>query len=77
MAGVVLDDSAVPFDEDAALAFCAEELAAYMRPRRIRPLADLPLTENGKVDRARLARLVTTADRHGPTDIDPTPRSPA
>ncbi|MGW2748291.1 AMP-binding protein [Streptomyces sp. NPDC001450] len=77
MAGVVLDDTAAPFDEDAALAFCAEELSAYMRPRRIRPLADLPLTENGKVDRALLARLVTSAVHEGPTDIDATPRSPA
>ncbi|MFB8179400.1 AMP-binding protein [Streptomyces sp. NPDC055966] len=77
MAGVVLDDTAAPFDEDAALAFCAEELSAYMRPRRIRPLADLPLTENGKVDRALLARLVTGAGHDGRTDIDATPRSPA
>ncbi|WP_371524594.1 AMP-binding protein [Streptomyces sp. NBC_01283] len=76
MAGIVLDDTTAPFDEDAALAFCAQELSAYMTPRRIRPLADLPLTENGKVDRVLLARLVTTAVPYGPTDIDPTLRSP-
>jgi amino acid adenylation domain-containing protein len=76
MAGVVLEDTTAPFDEDAALAFCAQELSSYMTPRRIRPLADLPLTENGKVDRVLLARLVTTTVHNGPTDIDPTPRSP-
>ncbi|NEE37514.1 D-alanine--poly(phosphoribitol) ligase [Streptomyces sp. SID7982] len=76
MAAVVLKDTAAPFDEDAALAYCARELPAYMRPRRIRPLADLPLTENGKVDRAQLARLVTTPDPRGPTDTHPMLRSP-
>ncbi|WP_367140675.1 MULTISPECIES: AMP-binding protein [Streptomyces] len=77
VAGVVLRDTTAPFDEDAALAFCAKELSAYMTPRRIRPLAGLPLTENGKVDRVRLAHLVTSTVHDGPTAADPTPRSPA
>ncbi|WP_329619125.1 AMP-binding protein [Streptomyces sp. NBC_01255] len=77
IAGVVLDDTAAPFDEDAALAFCARELSAYMTPRLIRALPDLPLTENGKVDRTLLAHLVTTTVHDGPADTDPTPRSPA
>ncbi|WP_246201352.1 AMP-binding protein [Streptomyces alboniger] len=75
MAGIVLKDITAPFDEPAALAHCARHLPAYMTPRRIRPLADLPLTENGKADRARLARLVTTAAPNASAGTDPTPRS--
>lgn len=37
--------------------FCAEALPAYMIPGKIHVLKELPLTENGKVDRARLTAL--------------------
>lgn len=55
-AAVVLDGSEADFDAGAALAFCARELPAYMVPRSIRVVPELPLTENGKVDRALLTR---------------------
>jgi amino acid adenylation domain-containing protein len=73
MAAVVLDHPDAELDHGAALAFCARELPAYMVPRSIHTLPELPLTENGKVDRALLtqtlaaprsasqARLVTNA----------------
>ncbi|MFI7394910.1 AMP-binding protein [Streptomyces tendae] len=74
MAAIVTDNPRTPFDEKAALAFCARELPSYMTPRRIRPLPALPLTENGKIDRVLLAHLVTTAVHHRPA---PTPHRPA
>lgn len=55
-AAVVLDTTAPPLDTGEALAFCARELPAYMVPRSIHIVPDLPLTENGKVDRALLTR---------------------
>lgn len=58
MAAVVLDRPEAEFDEGAALAFCARELPAYMVPRMIRALPELPLTENGKVDRALLTQTL-------------------
>ncbi|MEU5217448.1 AMP-binding protein [Streptomyces sp. NPDC020807] len=65
LAAVVLDGPAGPegfegFDAGAALAFCAAELPAYMVPRQVRVVPELPLTENGKVDRAALARTLTS-----------------
>ncbi|MDP4026016.1 AMP-binding protein [Methylobacterium sp. NEAU 140] len=51
---VVLQPGAAP-DADALLAWCAERLAAYKRPREIRFLDALPRTANGKVQRKRLA----------------------
>ncbi|WP_407111130.1 hypothetical protein ACE1N8_24030 [Streptomyces sp. DSM 116494] len=58
-AAVVLDRPDEEFDESAALALCARELPAYMVPRSVRALPELPLTENGKVDRALLTRTLT------------------
>ncbi|MFB7513117.1 AMP-binding protein [Streptomyces sp. NPDC056144] len=53
-------DGAGGFDTAAALAFCAAELPAYMVPRLVRVVPELPLTENGKVDRAVLATTLTS-----------------
>jgi acyl-coenzyme A synthetase/AMP-(fatty) acid ligase len=50
---VVLQPGAAP-DAEALLAWCAERLAAYKRPREIRFLDSLPRTANGKVQRKRL-----------------------
>ncbi|MBP1180179.1 AMP-binding protein [Methylobacterium sp. PvR107] len=54
---VVLQPDAEP-DAEALLAWCAERLAAYKRPREIRFLDALPRTANGKVQRKRLAEAV-------------------
>ncbi|MGA5797194.1 amino acid adenylation domain-containing protein [Streptomyces cellulosae] len=64
-AAVVLHRPDAELDESAALALCARELPAYMVPRSVRALAELPLTENGKVDRASLTRTLT-APRSAP-----------
>lgn len=42
-------------DADSILAFAAERLAAYKRPREIRFVDTLPRTANGKIKRAALA----------------------
>ena len=55
---MVLQPGAEP-DAEALLAWCAERLAAYKRPREIRFLDTLPRTPNGKVQRKRLAEAVT------------------
>lgn len=54
---VVLQPGAEP-DAAGLLAWCAERLAAYKRPREIRFLETLPRTPNGKVQRKRLAATV-------------------
>jgi malonyl-CoA/methylmalonyl-CoA synthetase len=43
-----------PLADDAVLAFCAERLAPYKRPRRVRWLDALPRTALGKVQRSEL-----------------------
>jgi acyl-coenzyme A synthetase/AMP-(fatty) acid ligase len=48
-------------DAEALLAWCAERLAAYKRPREIRFLDALPRTANGKVQRKRLAEAVRSS----------------
>jgi acyl-CoA synthetase (AMP-forming)/AMP-acid ligase II len=58
MAAVVLDRPEAKLDEGAAIAFCARELPTYMVPRLIYTLPELPLTENGKVDRALLMQTL-------------------
>jgi acyl-coenzyme A synthetase/AMP-(fatty) acid ligase len=67
MAAVVLDRPEAQLDVGAALAFLAKELPAYMVPRAIRTLPELPLTENGKVDRESLARKL--ASPRGTSDV--------
>ncbi|MGH3243127.1 MAG: AMP-binding enzyme [Spirillospora sp.] len=44
-------------DRMAARTFCAEALPDYMVPQELHIVGDLPLTHNGKVDRARLAAM--------------------
>lgn len=66
-AAVVLDGPEASFDVGAALAFCARELPVYMVPRSIRIVPELPLTENGKVDRALLTREL--ASPRTPSDV--------
>lgn len=51
---VVLVPGATP-DVDALLAFCAERLADYKRPRQLHFLAELPRNATGKVMKHRLA----------------------
>lgn len=58
VAAVVLDGPEAELDVDAALEFCARELPTYMVPRSIHTVPELPLTENGKVDRAVLTRTL-------------------
>jgi acyl-coenzyme A synthetase/AMP-(fatty) acid ligase len=43
-------------DEDM-VAFCRETLPDYMAPGRVWALAELPVNQNGKVDRSALAEL--------------------
>ncbi|WP_102417044.1 AMP-binding protein [Mycobacterium sp. 4858] len=62
MAAVVLDRPESELDEVAALAFCARELPTYMVPRSIYTLPELPLTENGKVDRALLRQRLAAPE---------------
>ncbi|MFD9368364.1 AMP-binding protein [Streptomyces sp. NPDC060020] len=49
-----------PGPEELAAA-CAAHLPAYMVPRHFRPVEDLPVTANGKVDRAALRALFAPA----------------
>lgn len=50
----VLADAADPPAEAELLAFAAERLPSFMVPSRLLFLRELPLTTNGKIDRARL-----------------------
>lgn len=43
-------------DADALAAFCREQLPSHKRPRHFLPVAALPTTGTGKVDRRRVAR---------------------
>jgi acyl-CoA synthetase (AMP-forming)/AMP-acid ligase II len=44
------------FREDMLWDFCKRELPAYMRPRAIWRLEEIPLTSSGKPDRVALQR---------------------
>jgi amino acid adenylation domain-containing protein len=52
---VVLEPGMADFDEATLSAFCRETMPDYMVPRDVRVLAELPVTTNGKTDRAALA----------------------
>lgn len=52
---VVAKPGAAELDLVTVRAFCLETLPSYMAPARLRVLAELPVTANGKVDRGVLA----------------------
>lgn len=52
-------------DTQALASFLAERLPAYAVPRQIVAVETLPLTSNGKVDRAALTELATTSPESG------------
>jgi amino acid adenylation domain-containing protein len=55
-------------DAEGLRRFASRRLPGYMLPQIIRPLAALPLTPSGKVDRRQLSSMpVATVDRHPPT----------
>uniref|UniRef100_UPI0032B08E20 Putative ATP-dependent b-aminoacyl-ACP synthetase n=1 Tax=Embleya scabrispora TaxID=159449 RepID=UPI0032B08E20 len=55
---VVVEPGGADFDKAKARAFCADTLPGYMIPANIVAVDDIPLTVNGKVDRADLATRV-------------------
>ncbi|MEU3934415.1 AMP-binding protein [Streptomyces sp. NPDC029044] len=63
VAAVVLDGARTQLDVGEALEFCARELPSYMVPRSIRTVPELPLTTNGKVDRALLTQELAAPRR--------------
>jgi acyl-coenzyme A synthetase/AMP-(fatty) acid ligase len=66
----VLADEPSDFDVRKARAFCEQEIPSYMVPKEIHPVADLPLTVNGKVDRDRLLRTLPAGGGQGATRSD-------
>jgi fatty-acyl-CoA synthase/long-chain acyl-CoA synthetase len=58
VAVVVADEG---FDPDAFLAWAAERLAGYRRPRKVCRVDALPRGPNGKIDRGRAAGLAEGA----------------
>ncbi|MHA6796382.1 benzoate-CoA ligase family protein [Pseudonocardia bannensis] len=48
-------------DPDEVIAFCRAGLAAFKRPRAVLPIAELPKTATGKIQRFRLRALAATA----------------
>jgi amino acid adenylation domain-containing protein len=52
---VVLDPGVPPLDEVALGTFCMRAMPDYMIPRDVKVLKELPVTANGKTDRAALA----------------------
>ncbi|TMR24787.1 amino acid adenylation domain-containing protein [Nonomuraea turkmeniaca] len=69
LAAVVPEDT----DADAVRARLAERLPAYMIPDPVVPMAALPLTANGKIDRNAVRTLLETGDELG----DDPPQGPA
>ncbi|MEW1864578.1 AMP-binding protein [Streptomyces sp. NBC_00669] len=58
---VVAASDAAPFGETEVAVFCKQALPAYMAPARIRIVDRLPITANGKVDKAALAERYAAA----------------
>jgi fatty-acyl-CoA synthase len=46
-----------PVEAEALRAFLAERIARYKLPKKIRMLAELPLTAAGKIERSRLREM--------------------
>ncbi len=61
MAAIVLREGSSLTAADL-IAFCAKNLPKYAVPRYLRFMADLPRTENGKVQKFRLKEIGITAD---------------
>jgi acyl-coenzyme A synthetase/AMP-(fatty) acid ligase len=55
---VVVESGAAPFDVRELRDFCRLALPAYMIPKAIRTVDRLPVTPNGKTDKAALTRLL-------------------
>ncbi|HJV63287.1 MAG TPA: amino acid adenylation domain-containing protein, partial [Albitalea sp.] len=70
LAFVVADEA---FDAGELPAWLRGKLPAYMVPGQIVRLAQLPLTANGKLDRAALAGLAATGEERAPTLAPRTP----
>lgn len=60
--------------EEALLRQVARLLPPYMLPKRIMPLAAMPFTDNGKVDRRRVRELLER-DAHAPASAAQAPRN--
>lgn len=58
---IVPREGAGELDRGVLGAFCGEKLPAYMVPREVRLLPELPVTPNGKTDRRALARQFAPA----------------
>lgn len=71
-AAVTLDAGTSPITGDEIREAVAAELPEHMIPRTIAVLTDLPLTANGKYDRARIRELVVPQD----TEHVVAPRTP-
>jgi amino acid adenylation domain-containing protein len=52
-----------PSDETGIIARCQQKLPKYMVPTRIYRLQDVPLNANGKIDRRKIAELLSEASR--------------
>jgi acyl-CoA synthetase (AMP-forming)/AMP-acid ligase II len=70
VAFVVPAPGAVPTLEELR-AWCSARLADYKSPDRLRPMAELPLTPMGKVDKRALSELAELAEPTGPADSTP------
>lgn len=60
---VVPEDPLLDIDKVALTAHCARDLPDYMVPNELRVLTELPVNENGKVDRVALAALAALDGR--------------
>jgi amino acid adenylation domain-containing protein len=60
LAALVVTDPATTIDPDTLRQLCTQRLPTYMVPDRILTTDTLPLTANGKIDRATIDTLLTT-----------------